>query len=337
MQLIPSGEIQIKVMENNNLYPREIQVYSELLPQIQKLLEAVGDLTQFAPKCLYSTNVPKMMLFFEDMKELGYSVIEKENQMDVDTAFLVLEKLAKLHAASAVLKEKNPSVMNQYLEGPISKNPNRQDFLIFYRLITRTLALIAENEWSSEWKSIAAKLKALEHTINEKGCDVYTRNDKCFNVFNHDDIWLPNILFKKKDVLFIDFQLSFYGSLGIDLNYMFYGTLKETTRISFKDQLIRSYHEQLVKTLKDLKYEKEIPSLDFIYEEIKKTAFHGVNAALCVAPISLMEHSDKAEMDLMLAESAEADAFRYDLMNGKKYQKFIKKLLLEFDGLKYLE
>lgn len=163
MQIIPSGEIQIKVMENNNLYPREIQVYSEILPQIQKLLEVVGDFTKFAPKCLYSAHVPKMMLLFEDMKELGYSVIPKENQMEVDLAFLVLEKLAKLHAASAVLKEKNPSVMNQYLEGPISKNPNRQDFLIFYRLVSRTLALIAENEWGSEWKSIAAKLKALEH------------------------------------------------------------------------------------------------------------------------------------------------------------------------------
>lgn len=54
---------------------------------------------------------------------------------------------------------------------------------------------------------------------------------------------------------------------------MFYGTLKETTRIAFKDQMIRNYHEQLVKTLKDLKYEKEIPSLDFVNEEIKKTAF----------------------------------------------------------------
>lgn len=325
------------MMENNNLYPREIRVYSELLPEIQKLLEAVGDQTKFAPKCLYSSHVPKMMLLFEDMKELGYSVIPKENQMDVDNAFLVLDKLAKLHAASAVLKEKNPSVMNQYLEGPISKNPKRQDFLIFYRLISRTLALVAENEWSPEWKSIAVKLKALEHTINEKGCKVYTRDEKCFNVFNHNDIWLPNILFNKKDVLFIDFQLSYYGSLGIDLNYMFYGALKETARITFKDQMIRKYHEQLVQTLKDLKYEKEMPSLKFIYKEVKKTAFHGVNAALCVAPISLMDQSDKAEMDLMLSESAEADAFRYDLMNSKKYQSFIQKLLLEFDNLKFFD
>ena len=58
------------MMENNNLYPREIQVYSELLPEIQKLLEAVGDNTKFAPKCLYSAHLPKMMLWFEDMKVL---------------------------------------------------------------------------------------------------------------------------------------------------------------------------------------------------------------------------------------------------------------------------
>lgn len=95
---------------------------------------------------------------------------------------------------------------------------------------------------------------------------------------------------------------------------IFFLIKKTYISLIFNDQMIPNYHDQQLETLKDLKYEKEIPSLDFVYEEIKKTGYHGVNAVLIVASISLMEHSDKAEMELMLSESVKAVVFRYDLM-----------------------
>lgn len=39
MKVMPSGEIQQKVMVKNNLYPREIHAYTQLLEEIYKLVK----------------------------------------------------------------------------------------------------------------------------------------------------------------------------------------------------------------------------------------------------------------------------------------------------------
>lgn len=93
-------------MEKNNIYQREIKVYSEVLVEVEKLLSSIGDQSRFAPKCLYSCFKPKMLLFFEDLKESGYINIDKTLQMNYDQTLMVVKRLAKLHASSAVIYDK---------------------------------------------------------------------------------------------------------------------------------------------------------------------------------------------------------------------------------------
>lgn len=340
---MPCGEIQVVVMVKNNIYPREIQVYSELLVEVDKLLSSAKDGTKFAPKCLFTSYEPKNMLVFEDMKERGYKAFPRNSQLNFDHALPIIVKLAKLHAASAVLYENKPALMELYIEGSISVNPERQDFLVHYRNCAWTLGLVAEKEWGAEWREIAKKLKQLSKIIVQKGCDLYLRDEKGFNVFNHNDLWIPNILFKFddndliEDILFVDFQLSYFGSPGIDLNFFFYGSLSENTRTSFMKKLIRTYHQTLSETLAKLNFSKPIPTLHDIHVEILKTGMNSAIAALCEVPLLIIEQSDDLEMDKLLQDSPKADAFRYTLFNNPKYKSFIQKLLLEFDDLGYLE
>jgi Ecdysteroid kinase-like family len=177
LQLMPAGEIQEMVMVKNQIYEREIQAYSEFLLEAEKLLVSVNDPTRFAPKCFHTTNEPKDLLIFEDMKETGYKPFSRNEQLNFNQALPIIVKLAKLHAVSAVLYEKNPPIMDRYLEGSISTNPDRQDFLVHYRNCARTLGLVAENEWGAEWKEIATKLINLQHTVVDKGCKLYLRDE----------------------------------------------------------------------------------------------------------------------------------------------------------------
>lgn len=340
---MPSGEIQVVVMVKNNIYPREIQVYSEFLAESEKLLVGINDQTKFAPKCLYTAHEPKNMLIFEDMKEKGYRVFPRGYQLNYEEALPIIVKLAKLHATSRVVYENNPSVMDVYLEGSVSENPERQDFLVHYRNCARTLGSVAANEWGAEWKPIADKLTKLADTIVQKGCDLYIRDESAFNVFCHNDLWTPNVLVKFdssekiEDILFVDFQLVYFGSPGIDLNFFCYGSLSEETRTSSMKKLVRNYHETLSQTLSKLGYKKKIPTLHDIHVEILKTGFNGVYAAIAEVPLLIIEQSDNLQMDTLLGDSDESEVFRYSLFNNPKYKPFIQKLLVEFDGFGYLD
>lgn len=343
LQLMPSGEIQEMVMIKNQIYRREIQVYSEFLAEAQRLLLSFKDSTRFAPKCLHTSHEPKDFLVFEDMKAVGYQTLPRNQQLNFDQALSTIIKLAKLHAVSAVLFEKNPSIMDFYLEGSISVNPQRQDFLIHYRNCARTLGLVAEKEWGPEWEEISAKLIKLQHTIVEKGCALYLRDETGFNVFNHNDLWNPNTLFKFnadqtiEDVLFVDFQLSYFGSPGIDLNFFLYGSLQEETRVGSSKKLIRAYHEVLSETLTKLKYGKAIPTLHEIHIELLKTGMNSLFAGICEYPLLVFEDSDNLDMDSLLGTGEIAEIFRYSLFNNPKYRNFVRKLLIEFNDLGYLD
>lgn len=340
---MPCGEIQLMVMVKNNIFPREIQAYSEFLFEAEKLLISVNDDTKFAPKCLHTAFEPKNLLVFEDMKEKGYKAFQRNHQLSLEQALPIVVKLAKLHATSAVLFEKNPSIMELFLEASISTNPQRQDFLVHYENCARTLGLVAEQEWTNEWKEISEKLKVLSKKIVQKGCKLYLRDDNSFNVFNHNDLWIPNVLFKfnedesVQDILFVDFQLSCFGSPGLDLNFFLYGSLDEETRISSTKNLIKIYHQNLSETLAKLQYSKPIPNLHEIHVELLKTGFNGVLAALAEVPLLIIEQSDNLQMDLLLAASPEAETFRYSLFNNPKYTTFIQTLLVEFDSFGYLD
>lgn len=344
---MPTGEIQVLVMVKNNIYPREIQAYSEFIVEAEKLLSAVNDETKFAPRCLHTSYEPKTMLMFDDMKEKGYKVLPRNQMLNYSKSVPIIEKLAKLHATSAVIYEKNPSSMDTYLEPSISTNPQRQDFLVHYHNCVRTLGLVVQNEREflgvHNFKEMAEKLIKLSQVIIQKGCDLYTRDDKSFNVLNHNDLWLPNILMKTdekgevEDVLFVDFQLSCFNSPGIDLNFFFYGSVREQTRNSFMKKLIKSYHKTLSETLEKLSYSKPIPTLHDIHVEVLKKGMNGFIAALCEVPLLMIEQSDNLEMDVLLGDSQESEDFRYSLFNNPEYKKYIRKLLVEFDDLGYLD
>jgi hypothetical protein len=123
LKIIPSGEIQLKVIVKSNIFPREIHAYNDVISEVEKCLQAVGDNTKISPRyffntpsnfssvsyffyyfrCLFTQTEPKMMLAFEDLKEQNYQMYDRKLLLDLDHTLLVIEKLAKLHAASTIV------------------------------------------------------------------------------------------------------------------------------------------------------------------------------------------------------------------------------------------
>jgi aminoglycoside phosphotransferase (APT) family kinase protein len=102
-----------------------------------------------------------------------------------------------------------------------------------------------------------------------------------FQILNHGDIWLNNMMFKSDeegkplDVSMIDFQGPFWGSPVNDLMYFLISSVADDIKIDHFDELVGFYHDQLCSSLKSLKYAQNIPSLSELHVDILEKGSFG--------------------------------------------------------------
>lgn len=186
-----------EILTKNKVFPREMQVYNEILPRITALLEDVNDFTKFSPDCYQTSTSPAMMLLFEDLKSHDYEIFDHGRLLNLDHSLPILMKLAKFHAASAVIYEQHPEFMDMFMEGQISTNPDRQDFLGFFPANMHSLA-----EEVAQWPGyeiIAGKLYGLVETVIPKGIELFKDDEDTFRVLNQGDLWVKNCMYKYRN------------------------------------------------------------------------------------------------------------------------------------------
>lgn len=83
-----------------NVFQREAQVYNVILNECQKVLARIDDRTEFGPKVI---SILDKLLIMEDLVERNYKVLPQKSRLDLEKSLLVMGKLAKFHAATAVL------------------------------------------------------------------------------------------------------------------------------------------------------------------------------------------------------------------------------------------
>lgn len=88
-----------------------------------------------------------------------------------------------------------------------------------------------------------------------------------FKVLTHGDCWSNNIMFKYDafgnivDTVFINFQISKYGSPVRDLVFFILTSTRLEDKLTHFDYFIKYYHDQLISNLKHLSYPKKFPKL----------------------------------------------------------------------------
>lgn len=92
------------IIKKINLFDCEIKMYSETLPEMQKLISMTGDNRRMHPSLVYHSNDPAPILIFEDVSPLGYETC-KDYGVDHELSELAFHRLGQIHAASMVLEE----------------------------------------------------------------------------------------------------------------------------------------------------------------------------------------------------------------------------------------
>ncbi|XP_055382978.1 uncharacterized protein LOC129613086 [Condylostylus longicornis] len=328
----------------HKLFKREILIYKDILPRIQDLLRTINETTKIAPICYYTTETPEPFLILEDMTYNQYEMFERNRLFNLQQVIPVIEKIAKFHACSVIIAEQNPGIMDFFEEGPISDNPDRQNFLGFFPASIKELA-----EEVAKWQGfeeICEKLYRLEKTIISKGKDLFKSNKDEFRVLNLGDLWISNVMIKvdeqllPEDVVLLDYQLAYYGSPAIDLNYFLYGSLNENVRKVHYKYIIKEYHQILNKTLSELNYTGYIPTLKDLHIKIIKKSLMAVIAASCLTPL-IFNGSDENpdENDNRGTGMLDTDSIpkKLNLDENPKYKAFIQRTLKEFDLSGFLD
>lgn len=104
---------------------------------------------------------------------------------------MVLEKVAKYHASTAVLYQRDPEMFRFHKQSNITENFN--PLHLFYQNMAANCIKYAKT--FPPLQQYIEKLEAFQPQVVERMIDVFKRNDDSFNVLNHGDLWINNLMF----------------------------------------------------------------------------------------------------------------------------------------------
>lgn len=166
-----------------------------------------------------------------------------------------------------------------------------------------------------------------------------TPNKNSFNCLNHGDCWISNIFLLSDengnimDCKFVDFQQSVYSSPAVDLLTLIISSAETRTKFQYFEYYIKYYHENLVETLKLLKYPQKIPTLKELYMDSIERSFLAVWNAFVMLPTCLIENVKEASTtDNLLGSNEEGQSYKMKLYNNELYRKHMIEILTYFDN-----
>lgn len=316
-------------MKEMMLFPREIEMYTKIIPKMEFLYKEKGQEIHFSPKFYPNTG---NSIILEDLREIGFKNADRLKGLDLDHCKAVLTQMAFFHAASAVLFERNGDFDNVVMKGVYTED-NRAYVEAFneslYAILRKCMELSYENG-SYFAAKVCKSSKDITNAIINVGQIDYTK----FNVINHGDCWTNNIMFKydKNETevlqcLFIDFQYCKYGSPSQDLYYFILSSAETDIKIKKFDYLIKWYYDKLIENLTLLEYRSEFPKLIDIHLALYEHGMWAIMTVVGIMGAALLDPTDQACMDNFFKSDEIGDKFKMAVYGNKRYIDAMNQLL----------
>uniref|UniRef100_A0A1I8QAQ4 CHK kinase-like domain-containing protein n=1 Tax=Stomoxys calcitrans TaxID=35570 RepID=A0A1I8QAQ4_STOCA len=292
LKLKPIAEGMRSLITDWQVFDKEKTVYLKYIPTFEDFYKKAGQNVKFGPQPLELTqaDASEDNIMLEDLSLKGFSNGKRQLGLDMLHAKAVLKKLAQFHAASAHYVrelEEFPSIYDQNLV--CTKDLFEEYRQKIGRMLREHLPLYGDVEHLKE---------KLEKYV-QKQLDPYqlksSRNPNEFNVLNHGDLWVNNIMFKHnedgsvEETYFIDFQMSRYGPPAQDLLYFLLTSTNLDIKIKHFDSFVAYYHHELFENLELLGYNGNKPSLRDIHISLFKHDYWGYTIVTNLLPVFLSD------------------------------------------------
>ncbi|XP_068081478.1 uncharacterized protein [Anabrus simplex] len=334
----PLGGQREELIQSLDAYAKETQMLSETLPAMHGLLEQAkpGVYTPFTAKCLYHGKEPIPFIVMEDLRQSGFTLATRQLGFDLAHCTLAMKTLARFHASSLALYDKNPEAVKCF-SCPVRAD-SREILTPFYQNALRSLGKEVA-KWPG-FEEYVPKLNKLVDTIFHRVSECYTRKEGELNVLCHGDTWCNNMMFKysnstPEDMRLVDMQLSHFSSPALDLHYFLYSSASEEVRINHIDSLLQIYHASFTETLSILDCSKYSISLEQLRKIFKDYSFLGFFISTILLPVVILEPENSFDFEGALAKSEGSSGRNANMYENKAYVNAMKRMLplFEKDGL----
>ncbi|PSN36163.1 hypothetical protein C0J52_17000 [Blattella germanica] len=300
-----------KLSRKSKVFELEAMMFKDVIPAMNDLLKAAGciDFTPFGAKFIYAHfGAPCSVIVMEDLKSSGFELAERKAGLDLDHCRLVIKTLAKFHAASVVLSKKNPDLIEPFLEPP-TKDVFNDDFGKFFNSFIEKLSIKMKS--TDKLERFSERILNIAGTGMQRWTNGRIRNDEEFNVLIHGDLWVNNMMFRYnkgnhqvEDVRFVDYQLSYWSSPAVDLQY-FLTSSPTLELIENQDIFVELYLETLADTLTKLGYDNLHPSMKKLKEQMKYREDFALMCVLSIRNAVLAEDENIMDPEKAMANEQE--------------------------------
>ncbi|KAJ9582749.1 hypothetical protein L9F63_022894 [Diploptera punctata] len=321
----PEGANLKEITKEYKLFDLETKMLKDVLPAMHKLLrEANINFTPFSAKCLYSHCSPSLqVIVLEDLKEFGFEMAERTAGLDQDHCMLVMKKLAQFHAASLALKEKNPELLETFLD-PCSKNMITE----FGKYVQQFILGLCDEieEKCEELKKYTGRIRKIGETVVQRLVEGRVGKMDEFSVLTHGDSWLNNMMFcystedrQLLDMRMVDYQMCIWTSPAVDLLY-FLNSSPAMDLLVDQEMFIEEYHRVLGETLSALGYQHLHITLDHLNQLIESRGFYGTLSVFGIRNAVLVDDESYVSAD---------DGLRNDQIKCKYSKLFIESMKIQ--------
>lgn len=328
---LPRSEYHKEVFQTRELFANEATMY-RLLPIL------LGKKQKIVANCLFADTE---QIILEDLKPQGFLLADRIEGLDFDHTKIVLEKLAELHAASLILEHNDRErffelrknvveILFTDTEPPgVGKFVN--DLPNFITLCLKTAATPEDDN-----------LKEISF-MNEHRGKIYNVLKEIvkptkFSVLCAGDLWINNLLFKYaerngekvvNDVRFLDFQISRFAPLVIDILYFLHTSVPHELLLEKVDTFLEIYHTRLRSKLSVITGNAfdEI-TFEWLQSEIEKYRLYGLFMSLWLAPAAMMDAKDAPDELALAAQTAENEVavdYWKDKLSPRLLQRIVHK------------
>jgi hypothetical protein len=337
IKALPAVEVMAKYLTEHNIFEKETKIYQVTIPAMFNLLQQNlhgRKIQHLVPFC-YRISRPHTLIL-EDLTSLGFKMADRRSRLDLLHCTLALKGLARFHAMSVALHDKNPTSMDAYVEGMYTDN-NRDIMSNFMASSINTLANVVE-KWHG-FEEYGDKFRNIIPTIWDRMAEAVKPVSGSLSVLNHGDFWVNNMMFhycpntgKADDVRFIDFQISRYTSPAVDLLYFIYSSPSEDVRSEYTENLLETYHRELSYTLKVLGCEHHKFTIEQLKKECEDKAFFGLITACTVLLAVLGEPTEIYDMENFKEDGSPLDSKSLErTFSGSRYKGAVQKLIPHFE------
>ncbi|KAJ8709200.1 hypothetical protein PYW07_009026 [Mythimna separata] len=252
------------------MFVREVYMYSVVLRKYGEIQEGLPKTSQYIiPRCYFvHEEYCKEAIALQDMCAAGYKPYTHEMFLDLSHTLLSLKSLAKLHAFSFILKNKNQELYEEIAQTciPLTEHTNLRYMEIMRDRLDQALKTFDRTLYIPLLFKLRLNCAEFFYAAG------HSVQNSCLC---HGDIWKENILFKYEgnkvvSACIIDYQTARISSPAYDVMYLIISSTNTKLRNKYLHQLLDIYFRTFEMILKELGLEsKEIYSRQMFDKDLK--------------------------------------------------------------------